>query len=157
MPQTVRIIETENYCWWFVRRLPSWRTTLTANFIALLRDRAVICDYCNSQLAEGEMKCGNCGAPIVVDAASAPDYRHCPLCHRKLLALGSPACSYCGRRLPADYLKARESDLKRINEIHEDEKKGCDSVVDVMLRQTAGLRSKKSSTLLDIIDLTDLF
>jgi len=118
---------------------------------------ALKCSYCSGSYEEGAVRCVNCGAPIASDETSPSDFRSCPFCHRKLLALGSPACSYCGRRLPADYLKARESDLKRINEIHEDEKKGCDSVVDVMLRQTAGLRSKKSSTLLDIIDLTDLF
>jgi len=143
-----------------VRRLPSWGTTLTDNFIALLRDRAVICDYCNSQLAEGELKCGNCGAPIVVDAASAPDYRHCPLCHRRLLALGSPACSYCGRRLPPDYIKARESDLQRVTGSRESGK-GTELVekVDELIRENARKKSGHSSFfgLLDITTFTDFF
>jgi hypothetical protein len=35
------------------------------------------------------------------------------------LALASPACSYCGRRLPKDYIKARTEDLQRIGRIVE--------------------------------------
>ena len=31
--------------------------------------------------------------------------------------MGSPACSYCGRRLPEAFLKARDADLHRITEI----------------------------------------
>ena len=41
------------------------------------------------------------------------------MCHRKLLALASPACNYCGRRLPDEYIEARESDLKRIEDVVE--------------------------------------
>jgi len=133
---------------------------LIANFIALLRDCAVICDYCNSQMAEGEMKCSNCGAPIVVDATSAPDFRHCPVCHRRLLALGSPACSYCGRRLPPDYIKARESDLQRVAGLRENSG-GSELVskVDELIRENARKNSGHSSFfgLFDITTLTDFF
>ena len=75
------------------------------------------CDYCESLIADGVTKCVNCGAPVIRDSSSLADYRFCPVCHRKLLALGSPACSYCGRRLPDEYIRAREEDLKRITEV----------------------------------------
>jgi hypothetical protein len=73
------------------------------------------CDYCKSSVLQGEMKCANCGAPVNV-SSDLPDFRSCPICHRKLLALGSPACNYCGRRLPDEYIRAREADLRRITD-----------------------------------------
>ena len=45
-----------------------------------------------------------------------PDFRFCPFCKRRLLALGSPACNYCGRALPADFQKAREALWKRVSD-----------------------------------------
>ena len=120
----------------------------------------MICDYCNSRLADGETKCGNCGAPIVVDAAGSPDYRHCPVCHRRLLALGSPACSYCGRRLPPDYIKARESDLHRVTG-QLDGSGGNELVgkVDELIRENARKDRKHSSFfgLFDVSSFTDFF
>lgn len=85
------------------------------------------CDYCGAAMAEGPPACKRCGAPR---AAAPPemDFRHCPFCKRKLLALASPACSYCGRRLPEEYIKAREADLRRITDIGEI---GVDSHLDV--------------------------
>jgi DNA-directed RNA polymerase subunit RPC12/RpoP len=77
---------------------------------------ALSCDYCQSACAEGAASCERCGAPLSADASSAPDYRFCPHCQRRLLALGSPACNYCGRNLPAGFVKAREAMLQRINE-----------------------------------------
>ncbi|HYP53168.1 MAG TPA: hypothetical protein VEQ42_06485 [Pyrinomonadaceae bacterium] len=71
------------------------------------------CDYCQSACAEGDVKCGNCGAPF--GERAAPDYRFCPHCKRHLLALGSPACNYCGRALPESFVKAREALLERIS------------------------------------------
>jgi len=71
------------------------------------------CDYCQSACADGAEKCGNCGAPF--GERPAPDYRFCPHCRRRLLALGSPACNYCGRALPESFVKAREALLERIN------------------------------------------
>lgn len=73
------------------------------------------CLYCESVCAEGATKCGSCGAPVGA-GAPPPDYRVCPFCHRRLLALASPACNYCGRALPESYLKAREATLRRIGE-----------------------------------------
>jgi DNA-directed RNA polymerase subunit RPC12/RpoP len=71
------------------------------------------CEYCQSvSVGEGALKCENCGAP----AGERPptDYRFCPYCKRRLLALGSPACNYCGRHLPKDFIEAREATLRRI-------------------------------------------
>ena len=75
---------------------------------------AATCEYCHSASAEGALKCGNCGAPF--GDRPATDYRICPYCHRRLLALGSPACNYCGRSLPENYVKAHQSTLERIHE-----------------------------------------
>ena len=75
-----------------------------------------ICDYCHGANSDEATKCENCAAPIAASTA-ATDFRHCPFCGRALLALGSPACSYCGRRLPESFLKARGADLHRIAEI----------------------------------------
>jgi predicted amidophosphoribosyltransferase len=72
------------------------------------------CDYCHNLSAEGAAKCSNCGAPFT--AKGPIDFRHCPHCERRLLALGSPACNYCGKPLPENYLKAREAMWQRINE-----------------------------------------
>ena len=73
------------------------------------------CDYCHSATAEGATRCESCGAPLDADAAP-PDYRACPFCRRRLLALGSPACNHCGRALPVSYVKAREAIRQRIDE-----------------------------------------
>lgn len=75
------------------------------------------CDYCQSTCAVDDLKCGNCGAPVSHADAPTPDYRFCPYCKRRLLALGSPACNYCGRHLPADFVKAREALLQRIEAV----------------------------------------
>jgi predicted amidophosphoribosyltransferase len=74
----------------------------------------VTCEYCHGALGEGATKCANCGA--AVGEREAADYRFCPHCKRRLLALGSPACNYCGRALPEEYVRARESLLRRIGE-----------------------------------------
>lgn len=71
------------------------------------------CDYCHCALVEGAAKCSNCGAP----APNAIDYRNCPNCKRRLLALASPACNYCGRPLPDSYVRAREAMRQRIGEV----------------------------------------
>jgi hypothetical protein len=71
------------------------------------------CDYCHSACVEGAVKCSNCGAPV---SAVAPDFRFCPHCTRRLLALGSPTCNYCGHNLPDSYIKAREAALRRISD-----------------------------------------
>ena len=47
----------------------------------------------------------------------APDYRFCPFCKRRLVALGSPTCNYCGRALPQDFVKAREALFQRVSDV----------------------------------------
>jgi DNA-directed RNA polymerase subunit RPC12/RpoP len=109
---------------------------------------ASTCSYCGSSLEDGASKCDSCGAPITRDASSAPDFRRCPYCRRKLLALASPACSYCGRRLPEDYIKAREADLRRIAEIAgEDVASGATEKMDELIRQS--VRQTREESLLD--------
>ncbi|MFL6256446.1 MAG: double zinc ribbon domain-containing protein [Pyrinomonadaceae bacterium] len=73
----------------------------------------MICDYCQSAIEEGAGKCANCGA--AAGAREAPDFRFCPHCKRRLLALGSPACNYCGRALPEDYARAREALWQKVS------------------------------------------
>ena len=72
------------------------------------------CQYCQGVLEDGAKKCADCGAPPA--AVEPTDYRVCPFCRRRLLALGSPACNYCGRALPEDYVRAREAIRQRIGE-----------------------------------------
>lgn len=116
------------------------------------------CEYCSSSISEGEKHCGSCGAPITNESAPL-NFRACPFCHRKLLALASPACSYCGRRLPEQYIKAREGDLKRIAEISEGGKANdVARKVDELISRTARKDRRGSSLdLLDITRFTDLF
>ena len=73
------------------------------------------CDYCQSESDPGTERCMSCGAPLNYLGVPALDYRRCPFCTRKLLALASPACSYCGRRLPQEYIAAHEADLRRMD------------------------------------------
>lgn len=73
----------------------------------------VTCEYCHSRADEDAKKCASCGAPL---ARREIDFRDCPHCRRRLLALGSPACNYCGKPLPEKYLKARDRIRQRINE-----------------------------------------
>lgn len=116
------------------------------------------CDYCGGSIAEAEKKCGNCGAPMVRDQSKLPDFRSCPFCHRRLLALASPACNYCGRRLPDDYIKAREADLRRVTELRGgSETSEVARKVDELIRHTAQEHSSTSPGVLDISSLTDLF
>jgi ribosomal protein L34E len=77
------------------------------------------CDYCQCVPEEGATKCADCGAPLA--AGDPVDFRVCPFCRRRLLALGSPACNYCGRALPEEYVRAREATLRRIGEAKTDE------------------------------------
>jgi hypothetical protein len=76
---------------------------------------ALSCDYCHGVLEEGAAKCGNCGASL--GEREATDFRFCPFCKRRLLALGSPACNYCGRALPDDFVKAREELRQRVSDV----------------------------------------
>ena len=73
------------------------------------------CDYCHGALEEGARKCANCGA--AVGAREPRDFRFCPHCERRLLALGSPACNYCGRALPEEYVRAREALRQKVSDL----------------------------------------
>ena len=73
----------------------------------------VTCEYCHAALGEGAAKCANCGA--AAGAREAPDFRFCPHCERRLLALGSPACNYCGRALPEDFQRARDALWQKVS------------------------------------------
>lgn len=94
------------------------------------------CDYCQSAVEEGAGKCPNCGA--AAGPRAAPDFRFCPHCQRRLLALGSPACNYCGRALPENYLRARDALWQKVSdaragqatpeELAEFEKEGDDAL-----------------------------
>lgn len=116
------------------------------------------CSYCGSLLEHGASRCESCGAPAQNDALASRDFRSCPYCRRKLLALASPCCSYCGLRLPEDYIEAREADLKRIAEVNSgEEKSGVDRKLGELIRHSAGQGREES--LLDILNvgnLTDL-
>ena len=103
------------------------------------------CEYCHGALGEGATKCANCGA--AVGERGATDFRFCPHCKRRLLALGSPACNYCGRALPEEYVRAREHMLRRIGEASPEELEELEKGSDDALR-----RALKS--LLDLDDLT---
>ena len=72
------------------------------------------CEYCQSAVAEGAAKCPNCGAAATGER-EARDFRFCPHCNRRLLALGSPACNYCGRALPGDYVRARDALWQKVS------------------------------------------
>jgi len=96
------------------------------------------CDYCKGVLEEGATKCSNCGA--AVGEREAPDFRFCPHCKRRLLALGSPACNYCGRALPEEFVKAREQMWQRVNEVSaghatEDEREALENESDEAMRR----------------------
>ena len=108
------------------------------------------CDYCQSVIEEGSTKCENCGASL--GEREATDFRFCPFCKRRLLALGSPACNYCGRALPEDFVKAREALLERVSDVSkghasEEEREALENESDEAMRRA--LRS-----LLDLKDRT---
>ena len=71
------------------------------------------CEYCQGVMEGDAAKCPNCGAATV--PREAPDFRFCPYCKRRLLALGSPACNYCGRALPEDYVRARDALWQKVS------------------------------------------
>ena len=115
------------------------------------------CEYCESAIASGQTRCENCGAPISAEPAVTIDFRLCPTCHRKLLALGSPACNYCGTRLPEEYIKAREGDLKRVTEVE-----GNKSATEARTKidgffSESNRRYRGGSSSLALFDITSLF
>jgi hypothetical protein len=72
-----------------------------------------------------------------------------------LLALGSPACNYCGRRLPDEYIRAREGDLQRLTTLdgHTPDPQ-LSAKLDTIVRQTAR-RDNRQSSLAELFDITD--
>ena len=82
-----------------------------------LKPMSLTCEYCHRVREEGATKCASCGAAF--GPKPATDYRFCPHCARRLVALGSPACNYCGKALPEDYVRARESMRQRISDVSE--------------------------------------
>jgi double zinc ribbon protein len=116
------------------------------------------CDYCKGPISEGAMNCGHCGAPFVGVDAALPDFRVCPFCSRRLLALASPACNYCGRRLPDAYLKAREGDLKRMSQVKDGEETSeVGRKVDELFRENLRRKRGSSSGSLGAIDIAGFF
>lgn len=106
------------------------------------------CDYCHGALEEGATKCANCGA--AVEAGEATDYRFCPHCKRRLLALGSPACNYCGRALPEDYVRAREALWQRVSQAG----KASPEELEELGREGDDALRRALKSLLDLDDLT---
>jgi hypothetical protein len=107
------------------------------------------CDYCQGVLENGATKCANCGA--AVGEREETDFRFCPHCKRRLLALGSPACNYCGRALPEEFIRAREHMWQRVNDVNagragEDEKEALENEGDDAMRRALkallGLKDK---------------
>jgi predicted amidophosphoribosyltransferase len=107
------------------------------------------CDYCQGSLKDGATKCANCGA--AVGEREATDFRFCPHCERRLIALGSPACNYCGRALPEEFVRAREQMWQRVNDVSagratEDDKDALENEGDDAMRRALkgllGLKDK---------------
>ncbi|MBV9923514.1 MAG: hypothetical protein JOZ96_00630 [Acidobacteria bacterium] len=104
------------------------------------------CDYCQGVMGEGAAKCPNCGA--AVGPREAPDIRFCPHCRRRLLALGSPACNYCGRALPEEYVRARDALWQKVSnatpeELKELERENNDEALKRALKALLDLDRKK--------------
>ena len=104
------------------------------------------CDYCHGAFNEGATKCPNCGAAVV--PREAPDFRFCPHCKRRLLALGSPACNYCGRALPEEYVRARDALWQKVSkatpeDLPELEQDGGDDALKRALKALFDLDRKK--------------
>jgi DNA-directed RNA polymerase subunit RPC12/RpoP len=113
----------------------------------------ITCEYCRSSNDSRTSNCANCGAPL--GDGGRIDPHQCPYCSRRLLALGSPNCSYCGRRLPEDFIKANTSDLNRVKELSGSDKAVAEShIVDIVERVSRKDKSSSASSIL--FDLTDL-
>ena len=113
------------------------------------------CSYCGCLVEKLAPACERCGAPVGRDTERTPDYRSCPFCRRRLLALASPSCNYCGRRLPEDYIEAREADLQRISDVTSDHgDNDANRKVSELIRQSA--REGREDSLLDILNIGNL-
>ena len=108
------------------------------------------CDYCHGVLEEGATKCENCGASL--GEREATDFRFCPFCKRRLLALGSPACNYCGRALPEDFVKAREALLERVSDVSKGH--ASEEEIEALEKESDEAMRRALRSLLDLKDRT---
>jgi RNA polymerase subunit RPABC4/transcription elongation factor Spt4 len=108
----------------------------------------LVCEYCHSVLEKDATKCASCGASQGV--RDATDFRFCPFCKRRLLALGSPACNYCGRALPEDFMKAREALWERINDVGAG--RASDEEIEELERESDDAMRRALKSLFDIGD-----
>lgn len=106
------------------------------------------CDYCHNALEKDAKKCANCGASL--GEREATDFRFCPFCKRRLLALGSPACNYCGRALPEDFVKAREAMWQRVSDVSAG--KASDEEIEELERDSDDAMRRALKSLLDLGD-----
>ncbi|HKV42235.1 MAG TPA: hypothetical protein VJX67_23735 [Blastocatellia bacterium] len=122
----------------------------------------ITCEYCHAGTEAGQTTCKNCGAPVPAFDSTA-DLHICPYCARKLLALGSPSCSYCGKRLPEDFIKAREATLSRVTILtnplpngHPDNK--IAETIEALTRVETRTTRRSHTSVSDILfDITDIF
>ena len=108
------------------------------------------CEYCQSVIEEGATKCENCGASL--EGREATDFRFCPFCKRRLLALGSPACNYCGRALPEDFVKAREAIRQRVSDVSEGH--ASEEEIEALENESDEAMRRALRSLLDLKDRT---
>jgi hypothetical protein len=115
------------------------------------------CLYCKSFCENGALKCRNCGAPLIAEEEPAIDVRACPYCRRKLLSLASPACNFCGLRLPTHFIKIREEHLRRITKMSDSgNQKVIKGKIDEVLRIAEKHDRTKNASLLELVDWVDL-
>jgi hypothetical protein len=120
-----------------------------------------ICLYCKGLCEAGALKCKNCGAPTLSEDEVTVDVRACPYCRRKLLALASPACNFCGLRLPDHFITRREAHLRRIMEVEDSShKQKIKNRIDEVLRIAERHDKSGKDSMLELVnwsELTDLF
>ncbi|HZS43837.1 MAG TPA: hypothetical protein VFC63_01935 [Blastocatellia bacterium] len=106
------------------------------------------CEYCGSPVDESSSgRCAQCGGQIAIKQRN---YTVCPYCKRKLLALASIACNYCGKGLPEEYIRTRQAVAQTIAE-----QSKCSPENDAaLLKDEAGMMSWLS-TVSDIIKTLD--
>jgi hypothetical protein len=115
------------------------------------------CLYCKSLWEEGALKCKNCGAPQIAEEEITIDVRSCPYCRRRLLALASPACNFCGLRLPAQFIKTRDELLRRIARVNDSSKRQeLKDRMDEVLKIAGKFDRNKEVSLLEMVDWTGL-
>jgi hypothetical protein len=110
------------------------------------------CLYCESLCDAQALKCQNCSAPLGAEGASSQDFRACPFCKRKLLALGSPACNFCGKRLPEEFIKTRKEDLRRLQELQDPERhRDLHNQFDAIVRRSSSDEQRRKNFIFDLL------